>query len=151
MTTATSGSLARSTCRSSRSSGRAWTLRTKPVVRAPDGWPSDEAYTGHGDSINSGGLTDGLSSREAAVKIVHELEKIGKGHGEVAYKLRDWLFSRQRYWGEPFPIVYDEDGNAHALPESMLPVELPQLEDFAPVVSDENDESDPVPPLARAT
>ncbi len=130
---------------------RRFELPIKQVVQAPDGRPSDEAYTGHGESINSGGLTDGISSREAAAKIIDELEKIGKGHRQIAYKLRDWLFSRQRYWGEPFPIVYDENGDAHALPESMLPVELPELEDFAPVVSDENDDSDPVPPLARAT
>src|SRR3954447_10538496 len=142
---------------------RKFGLPIKAVVRPPKAWfeehglapdaPTDEwpeAYTGHGESINSGGLTEGMSSQEAAVRIVEELERRGKGHRETAYKLRDWLFSRQRYWGEPFPIVYDEEGNAHALPESMLPVELPPLEDFAPVVSDEHDDSEPVPPLARA-
>jgi leucyl-tRNA synthetase len=117
---------------------------------APTGeWP--DAYPGHGESIGSGTATDGLRSQAAGVQIVEKLEQIGKGHGEIAYKLRDWLFSRQRYWGEPFPIVYDEDGNAIALPDSQLPVELPKLDDFAPVVSDENDDTDPVPPLARAT
>jgi leucyl-tRNA synthetase len=143
---------------------RRFELPIKAVVRPPAEWfaehglepdaPTDEwpeAYPGHGDSINSGGLTDGLSSEEAAVRIVEELERIGKGRRQVAYKLRDWLFSRQRYWGEPFPIVYDEDGEAIALPDSELPVELPKLDDFAPVVSDPDDMSDPVPPLARAT
>src|SRR5690606_14439025 len=62
------------------------------------------------------------------------------------YKIRDWLFSRQRYWGEPFPIVFDEQGDAHALPESALPVLLPEMEDFQPVASDI-----PTPPLGKAT
>jgi leucyl-tRNA synthetase len=142
---------------------RKFDLPIRAVVRPPASWFAEhglepdaptgewpEAYTGHGESINSDGLTEGMPSQEAAVRIVEELEKRGKGHREVAYKLRDWLFSRQRYWGEPFPIVYDEDGNAIALPESQLPVVLPELEDYAPVVSDEHDDSEPVPPLARA-
>src|SRR5699024_8365194 len=62
-----------------------------------------------------------------------------------------WLFARQRYWGEPFPIVYDEDGQAHALPESMLPIELPEVEDYQPVSFDPDDAaSEPQPPLAKA-
>jgi leucyl-tRNA synthetase len=70
------------------------------------------------------------------------------GHGERArsVRLRDWLFSRQRYWGEPFPVVYDDSGRPIALPESMLPVELPPMADFRPPA----DSADPVPPLARA-
>ena len=68
----------------------------------------------------------------------------------MQYKLRDWLFARQRYWGEPFPIVYDKDGFAHALPESMLPVELPEVEDYKPVSFDPEDkDSEPQPPLAK--
>jgi leucyl-tRNA synthetase len=143
---------------------RRFELPIKAVVRPPAEWfaehglepdaPTDEwpeAYPGHGDSINSGGLTDGLSSEEAAVRIVEELERIGKGRRQVAYKLRDWLFSRQRYWGEPFPVVYDDQGDPIALPDSELPVELPKLDDFAPIVSDPDDMSDPVPPLARAS
>ena len=73
------------------------------------------------------------------------LERTGHGHRERTYRLRDWLFSRQRYWGEPFPIVYDPAGLPVALPEDMLPVTLPELTDFTARPSDE-----PVPPLARA-
>jgi leucyl-tRNA synthetase len=75
------------------------------------------------------------------------LEATENGRRRVAYRLRDWLFSRQRYWGEPFPIVYDEDGSPRALPESMLPIELPQLTQFQPQVRGVDDE--PTPPLAR--
>ena len=77
--------------------------------------------------------------------------RAGHGRGTVTYKLRDWLFSRQRYWGEPFPIVYDDDDHPIALPESMLPVELPELDDFKPHALDpDDDDPEPVPPLARA-
>ena len=110
-----------------------------------------EAYTGDGPLVNSGFL-DGLSVDDAKATIIEKLEADGAGTGTIQYKLRDWLFARQRYWGEPFPIVYDEDGVAHALPESMLPVELPEVEDYAPVSFDPNDaDSEPSPPLAKAT
>ena len=78
----------------------------------------------------------------------------GKGFGrpEKQYKLRDWLFSRQRYWGEPFPIVYDDDGVAIALPDDQLPLTLPEVDDYSPQSFDPQDAtSEPVPPLARAT
>ena len=76
------------------------------------------------------------------------LEEHGHGKRMVTYKLRDWLFSRQRYWGEPFPIIFDETGLALAVPEEHLPVELPELMDWAPRALDED--SDPEPPLGRA-
>ena len=113
----------------------------------PEEWP--EAYTGPGESTGSGGPTDGRPSREAGAAIVRQLEARGTGGAEIAYKLRDWLFSRQRYWGEPIPIVFDEDGRPVALPDSELPVRLPDLDDFAPA-QDLDEDSDPVPPLARA-
>jgi leucyl-tRNA synthetase len=78
------------------------------------------------------------------------LEANGHGQPTITYRLRDWLFSRQRYWGEPFPIVYDADGRAHAVPQQALPVLLPELADFKPTALDPEDAvSDPVPPLAR--
>jgi leucyl-tRNA synthetase len=108
-----------------------------------------EAYLGDGRAMNSG-LLDGLNVEEAKRKITEWLEATGNGAGAVTYKLRDWLFSRQRYWGEPFPIVYDETSLPHALPESMLPVELPEMSDFQPRIVADDEETLPEPPLARA-
>ncbi|WP_238421958.1 leucine--tRNA ligase [Gordonia sp. 'Campus'] len=110
-----------------------------------------EAYAGDGRLVNSGFL-DGMDVETAKAAIVERLESDGAGTGKIQYKLRDWLFARQRYWGEPFPIVYDADGQPHALPESMLPVELPEVDDYAPVSFDPDDaDSEPSPPLAKAT
>lgn len=106
-------------------------------------------FTGDGVMINSGRF-DGLSVSEGKAAIVGFLEEQLAGTSAVTYKLRDWLFSRQRYWGEPFPIVYDTDGNPRALPESMLPVKLPDLENFQPESSDDPD-APPRPPLGRAS
>ncbi len=115
-------------------------------------WP--EAFVGDGeyiDSANDSLSLNGLTSiSEAKTRMNTWLESNGHGEATTTYRLRDWLFSRQRYWGEPFPIVYDEHGNAHAVPESALPVLLPELADFKPTALDPNDaDSDPIPPLAR--
>ncbi|MFD6071753.1 leucine--tRNA ligase [Amycolatopsis lurida] len=110
-----------------------------------------KAFTGDGPAINSGFL-DGMGVDEAKKTMIGWLEEHGHGRGTVQYKLRDWLFSRQRYWGEPFPVVYDEDGQVHPLPDSMLPVELPEVADYSPVTFDPEDrDSTPSSPLARAT
>ena len=117
-------------------------------------WP--EAFVGDAPyvaSSNASLVLDGLTSvSEAIERTVAWLDQHGHGERAVTYRLRDWLFSRQRYWGEPFPIVYDDEGHAVALPESHLPVLLPELEDFKPQALDPDDDvTDPIPPLARAT
>lgn len=137
-----------------------------PIVQvvAPRGGDDDdseidvqaEAFTGDGvavNSTNSGGLVlDGLAVDEAKAATIEWLEGQGTGEGTIQYKLRDWLFARQRYWGEPFPVVYDSDGVPHALPDELLPVELPEVEDYRPVSFDPDDaDSVPSPPLAKAT
>jgi leucyl-tRNA synthetase len=130
-----------------------------PIIRTvqPEPGFQGKAYTGEGPAINSSNPTagielDGLSVVEAKARITGWLEQHGRGQGATTWRLRDWLFSRQRYWGEPFPIVYDETGLPIALPESMLPVELPPLDDFAPKKHDINDAmSEPEAPLSRAT
>lgn len=114
----------------------------------------EEAWTEDGALVNSsndkGLALNGLNKAEAIAAAIEWLEKDGSGREKVQYKLRDWLFARQRYWGEPFPIVYDKDGFAHALPESMPPVELPEVEDYKPVSFDPEDkDSEPQPPLAK--
>ncbi|NKS19317.1 leucine--tRNA ligase [Rhodococcus hoagii] len=112
---------------------------------------SEAAFTGDGPLVNSDYL-DGLDVADAKKAVIARLEADGVGTGTIQYKLRDWLFARQRYWGEPFPIVYDADGVAHPLPESALPVELPEVEDYAPVSFDPDDaSSEPSPPLAKAS
>ncbi|HKS51292.1 MAG TPA: leucine--tRNA ligase [Pseudonocardiaceae bacterium] len=124
-----------------------------PIVRTvapPEGFDG-QAYTGEGPAINSSFL-DGLGVEQAKKAITDWLEAHGAGEGTVQYKLRDWLFARQRYWGEPFPIVYDDEGRPYPLPESMLPVELPDVADYSPTTFDPDDaDSEPSPPLAKAT
>ncbi|TRX40272.1 leucine--tRNA ligase [Corynebacterium guaraldiae] len=113
-----------------------------------------EAYTESGKAVNSANDSldiNGMSKDEAIAAVIPWLEEQGVGREKIQYKLRDWLFARQRYWGEPFPIVYDEAGQAYPLPESMLPIELPEVEDYKPVSFDPDDaESSPQPPLAKA-
>jgi leucyl-tRNA synthetase len=126
-----------------------------PIVRSvqpPADWDGD-AYVGEGPAINSANADvdlNGLGVDDAKKRIINWLEVTGRGEGAVTYRLRDWLFSRQRYWGEPFPIVYDEHGLPVALPESMLPVDLPDVPDYAPKTFEADDvTSAPEPPLAR--
>ncbi|MBA8827709.1 leucyl-tRNA synthetase [Saccharopolyspora lacisalsi] len=130
-----------------------------PIVRTVEP-PTDfegEAYTGDGLATNSSsevtGLDlNGLEVDEAKKAITSWLEERGHGSGSVQYKLRDWLFARQRYWGEPFPIVYDEEGTPVGLPDDQLPVELPEVADYAPRTFDPDDStSEPQPPLSRAS
>ena len=116
-------------------------LPIKQVVQPPEGqdW---QGYTDNGTAVNSGFL-DGLPTPEAKKKIAAWLEEKTLGKGTTNFKLRDWLFSRQRYWGEPFPIVW-ENGQHRSLPESELPLLPPTLEDFKPTGT-------PEPPLSKAT
>ncbi len=110
------------------------------VVDNPDG--DNIGFTGDGTAINSGSF-DGLTTAEFKKAIIVQLEDQGVGSGAVNYRLRDWLFSRQRYWGEPFPLTLSADGTPHAVDESELPVLLPEVEKYHP-----NERGDP--PLANA-
>ena len=114
-----------------------------PIVEVVAGGDLEkEAFVDDGVNVNSDFL-DGLPTPEAKERMAEWLEANGKGEATVNYKLRDWLFSRQRYWGEPFPVFHLEDGTTKLVPESDLPVLLPDLEDFKPSGEFE-------PPLARA-
>ncbi len=101
-------------------------------------------FSGYGTAINSGFL-DGLPTAEAKAKMIDWLEAEGKGARKIQFKLRDWLFSRQRYWGEPFPLLWNKETGEHsAIPESELPLLQPEMEDFKPT-------GDPRGPLVKAT
>lgn len=126
------------------------------TISGPDGLDvQTDPWTGDGvieNSANSEISLNGLGKAEAIAKISDWLAKTGRGEKTVTYRLRDWLFSRQRYWGEPFPVVYGSDGRVHALPEEMLPLELPEVSDFRPRTFDpEDSHSTPESPLGRAT
>jgi leucyl-tRNA synthetase len=116
-----------------------------PIIRTvqPPGDFEGGPYLGDGPAINSGFL-NGLGVQAAKSKMIERLEADGKAKRQVQYRLRDWLFSRQRYWGEPFPTVQLEDGTIMPLPESELPVELPPIDEYKPTAGGE-------PPLARAS
>jgi leucyl-tRNA synthetase len=128
------------------------------VVRPPDDWLNKtgstlydltEAYVGEGIALNSGPF-NGLPTAEFKKKITAWLEERGLGQKKVNYKLRDWLFSRQRYWGEPFPLLHEVDasgnptGAVEPLPPDELPLRLPEMEDYKP-------SGRPEPPLGKAT
>ena len=116
-------------------------LEIIPVLEGGD--ISKEAYIGDGKHINSGFL-DGLDKEKAIEKMLAWLKEKGIGEKKVNYKLRDWLFSRQRYWGEPIPIVHMEDGSMKTVDVEELPLELPDVRDYEP---SENGES----PLAKCS
>ena len=129
---------------------KAFNLAIAQVVEI-DGTPytGEAATAGEGRAVHSANPStisiDGLATADAKRAIIAWLEKQGLGARRVNYRLRDWLFSRQRYWGEPFPIVYDADGNHYPVSPSQLPLVLPPLADYSPIESDT-----PQPPLAKA-
>lgn len=100
-----------------------------PVLEGGD--ISKEAYVQDGTHINSEFL-NGLNKQDAINKIISWLEERKIGTKKINYKLREWIFARQRYWGEPIPIVYTEDGKSEILPDDQLPLILPELEDYSP-------------------
>ena len=117
---------------------RDWEFATKyhipiiEVVKPAGSQKSDltkEAFAEEGIALNSGFIT-GLKTEKAKKKIISWLEEKGLGKGTVQYKLRDWLFSRQRFWGEPFPVIHLEDGTVKLLPEDELPVMLPEVDNY---------------------
>ena len=114
-------------------------------------WP--EAFVGEGAYVGSANSHIDLNGEHTiaeAVELINAwLESVGSGEAAITYRLRDWLFSRQRYWGEPFPIVWDEHG-PRSVPDSELPIELPEVDDYSPQAHDPDDaNSNPVPPLGR--
>ena len=125
------------------------------TVRPPEDFEGG-AWTGEGEKINSASAEldlNGLDKDEAKARATAYAEEKGFGRARTTYRLRDWLFSRQRYWGEPFPIVYDpaDPETPIALPESMLPVDLPEVADFSPKTFDPMDaDTEPQTPLSRA-
>lgn len=114
-------------------------LEIKPVI---EGGNTEEPYTGDGVHINSEFL-DGLDKVTAIATMITWLEDNKRGHKQVNFRLRDWIFSRQRYWGEPIPVIHWEDGTASLVPESQLPLELPYMDDIKPSGNGES-------PLANA-
>ena len=113
-----------------------------PMIQVLEGDISENAFTGDAKHINSE-FANGMNIADAKVAITKELESKGKGHRIVNYKLRDWIFSRQRYWGEPIPVVQLEDGTEFPLPEDQLPLTLPEMDKYQP-------SSQGKPPLAQA-
>ncbi|MGP5008719.1 leucine--tRNA ligase [Brachybacterium tyrofermentans] len=130
-----------------------------PIIRTVQP-PADfdgGAWTGEGEKINSASADldlNGLDKDEAKARATQYASDRGFGRARTTYRLRDWLFSRQRYWGEPFPVVYDPENPEVPipLPESMLPLDLPEVADFSPKTFDPHDaDTEPQTPLSRAT
>lgn len=113
-----------------------------PIIKVIESDISKEAYEGDGKHINSD-FADGLNNEEAKNAITEKLISLNAGNYKVNYKLRDWLFSRQRYWGEPIPIIHMEDGSLKPVPYDELPLTLPELDDYKPSF-------DGKPPLSKA-
>ncbi|RIE04474.1 leucine--tRNA ligase [Cohnella faecalis] len=126
---------------------RDWEFAKKfdlPIVEVVSGGNVEEAaFTGDGEHVNSDFL-NGLSTPDAIKAMIERLENIGKGQGKVTYRLRDWLFSRQRYWGEPIPVIHWEDGTMDTVPEDELPLLLPDVDAIEPSGTGES-------PLANVT
>ncbi|UHA74223.1 leucine--tRNA ligase [Paenibacillus sp. 481] len=115
-----------------------------PIVEVVQGGDvTKEAYAGDGEHVNSEFL-NGMTNEAAMAKMIEWLEAEGKGQGKITYRLRDWLFSRQRYWGEPIPIIHLEDGTMKTVPESELPLVLPDIDAIRPSGTGES-------PLANVT
>ena len=112
-----------------------------PVIEGKD--VENEAYTGDGLHINSGFL-NGLNKQDAIDKMIEWLEANKLGSKKINYKIREWVFARQRYWGEPIPVLFDKDGNITCLDDEDLPLVLPELDDYKTT-------KDGKPPLSRAT
>lgn len=131
---------------------QAFELPVIHTVAPPEGHEGG-AWTGDGVVVNSANdeiSLDGMDVASAKAAITAWLAERGVGSGTVTYRLRDWLFSRQRYWGEPFPIVYDEHDLPIALPDSLLPVDLPEVPDYSPrTFAPDDATSTPEPPLGR--
>lgn len=107
-------------------------LPIKKVIEKPEDMADDSiCYNGEGILVNSGHF-DGVMSSDAREQIVEWLEEQKIGKSKVTYRMRDWLISRQRYWGCPIPIAYDKDGNPHPIPEDQLPVMIPEVDDYRP-------------------
>ncbi|WP_214483693.1 leucine--tRNA ligase [Bacillus sp. SM2101] len=126
---------------------RDWEFATKFGLEITEvvagGNVSDEAYTGDGEHVNSDFL-NGLNKEEAISKMIEWLVTNDRGEKKITYRLRDWLFSRQRYWGEPIPVIHWEDGSIEAIPEEELPLTLPKVDDIKPSGTGES-------PLAKIT
>jgi leucyl-tRNA synthetase len=115
---------------------RKFKLPIEPVVKAPEP-ASDKIYTGDGPLVNSGDF-DGMEGDKARHAIIEAVVKQGAGRGATKYKLRDWIFSRQHYWGEPIPIIHCPKDGAVAVPDDQLPVELPQVDHYEPTETGES-------------